>query len=439
MSSLSFLLTGVENPGHPTITTVGMVAGDVESYEVFKELFDPVIDERHGGHGPDAKHTSDMDVSKVDTSMWEDWMDSYVRSTRVRTGRSLSGIPLPPACNKEERRKIEAILTKALTNLEGDLAGDYFPLAGSESYEPKKGGMTAEEEEELRKDHFLFQEPDSTLLISGAMHRDWPDARGIFHNKDKNALVWLNEEDHMRIISMEMGADLKRVFERFVNLTNAVEKVVIAEGSSFAHSDHLGYILTCPSNLGTGLRASMMVSLPNIGKRPDFVQLCSKHRLQPRGSAGVDSAFDGTFDISNSDRLGKSEVELVNLMIKGVAELLTLEKAAADAKAIVSTALKNVMPPSSTQFRSDPKMDPYCSWEAVEAAKKEFLAKPPYEIDVNGVTIKLHHNPKGATEHSNCMVKHLTEDIYNRLKDKATPNGISLDKCIQTGTQFLSS
>jgi creatine kinase len=334
-----------------------MVAGDVESYEVFKELFDPVINQRHGGHGPDAKHVSDMDVSKVDTSMWEEWMDPYVRSTRVRTGRSLTGIPLPPACNKEERRKIETILTKALTNLEGDLKGDYFPLAGSESYAAKKGGMSAEEEEELRKDHFLFQEPDSTLLISGAMHRDWPDARGIFHNVDKNALVWLNEEDHMRIISMEMGANLKRVFARFVDLTNAVEKVVIAEGSSFAHSEHLGYILTCPSNLGTGLRASMMVSLPNVGLRPDFVDLCSKHRLQPRGSGGVDSAFDGTFDISNSDRVGKSEVELVNLMIRGVAELLTLEKAAAAGESGAAAAV----PGAKTAFRTDPKMDPYGS------------------------------------------------------------------------------
>jgi len=255
------------------------------------------------------------------------------------------------------------------------------------------------------------------------MHRDWPDARGIFHNVDKNALVWLNEEDHMRIISMEMGANLKRVFARFVDLTNAVEKVVVAEGSSFAHSEHLGYILTCPSNLGTGLRASMMVSLPNVGLRPDFVDLCSKHRLQPRGSGGVDSAFDGTFDISNSDRVGKSEVELVNLMIRGVAELLRLEK----------MAVEGTLPEGKLQFRSEPKMDPYGSWEAVEAAKKEFLTKEPYEIDVNGVTIKLHHNPKGATEHSNCMVQHLTEDIYNRLKDKATVNGISLDKCIQTG------
>ena len=67
-----------------------------------------------------------------------------------------------------------------------------------------------------------LQEPDSTLLISGAMHRDWPDARGMFVNEKKNALVWVNEEDHMRVISMEMGHDIVNVFKRFVDLCNNV-------------------------------------------------------------------------------------------------------------------------------------------------------------------------------------------------------------------------
>merc|ERR1712072_342341 len=115
-------------------------------------------------------------------------------------------------------------------------------------------------------DHFLFQEPDSTLLISGAMHRDWPDARGMFVNDKKNALVWVNEEDHMRVISMEMGHDIVNVFKRFVDLCNNVETAMKAKsGTTFSHSEHLGSILTCPSNLGTGMRASMMIPLPLIG------------------------------------------------------------------------------------------------------------------------------------------------------------------------------
>merc|ERR1719456_1862574 len=57
--------TGVDNPGHPHIKTVGLVAGDEESYEVFKELFDPVIDARHGGYGPDGVQPTNLDINKL--------------------------------------------------------------------------------------------------------------------------------------------------------------------------------------------------------------------------------------------------------------------------------------------------------------------------------------------------------------------------------------
>merc|ERR1719240_2341558 len=97
-------------------------------------------------------------------------------------------------------------------SLEGDLQGDYYPLAGSTSYAPKPKGITYAEEEKLRNDHFLFQEPDSPLLLSGGMGRHWPDARGIFHNEAQNFFVWVNEEDHSRIISMQKGDDIKAIF-----------------------------------------------------------------------------------------------------------------------------------------------------------------------------------------------------------------------------------
>ncbi|XP_017718569.1 PREDICTED: creatine kinase U-type, mitochondrial-like, partial [Rhinopithecus bieti] len=62
--------TGVDNPGHPFIKTVGMVAGDEETYEVFADLFDPVIQERHNGYDPRTmKHTTDLDASKVSSNI----------------------------------------------------------------------------------------------------------------------------------------------------------------------------------------------------------------------------------------------------------------------------------------------------------------------------------------------------------------------------------
>merc|ERR1719261_1597875 len=190
-----------------------------------------------------------------------------------------------------------------------------------------EAAMDKAKEEELRKAGNLFQEPDSTLLLSSGCGRHWPDARGIFHNEEKTFFVWLNEEDHMRIISMQKGDGVVPIFKRFAKATTVIQAVLKDAGYDFMHNDHLGFILTCPSNLGTGLRAGAMVKLPLLSSRKDFKQICGRLQLQARGTAGVDSASTGgTWDISNADRLGKSETTLVNIFIEGVAKFIQMEQ-----------------------------------------------------------------------------------------------------------------
>ncbi len=72
------------------------------------------------------------------------------------------------------------------------------------------------------------------------MARDWPDARGIFHNNDKNFLVWVNEEDHARVISMQKGGDMHTVFERFCEGLAKVEASIKKQGYDFMWNEHLG-------------------------------------------------------------------------------------------------------------------------------------------------------------------------------------------------------
>ncbi|XP_029511630.1 creatine kinase S-type, mitochondrial-like isoform X1 [Oncorhynchus nerka] len=307
--------TGVDNPGHPFIKTVGMVAGDEESYKVFADLFDPVIKDRHNGYDPKTmKHPTDLDASKITNGVFD---EKYVLSSRVRTGRSIRGLSLPPCCSRSERREVERVTVQALAGLKGDLSGRYYSL----------GDMTDKEQQQLIDDHFLFDKPVSPLLTCAFMARDWPDGRGLWHNNEKTFLIWVNEEDHTRVISMEKGGNMKRVFERFCRGLQQVEKLIQERGWEFMWNEHLGYILTCPSNLGTGLRAGVHVRLPKLSKDPRFGKILDNMRLQKRGTGGVDTATTGdTFDISNNDRLGKSEVELVQLLVDGVNYLIDCEK-----------------------------------------------------------------------------------------------------------------
>lgn len=307
--------TGVDNPGHPFIKTVGMVAGDEESYEVFADIFDPVIIERHNGYDPRTmRHPTDLDASKIRNGQFD---EKYVLSSRVRTGRSIRGLSMPPACTRAERREVERVTVDALAGLKGDLAGRYYSLTN----------MTDKEQQQLIDDHFLFDKPVSPLLTSAGMARDWPDARGIWHNNDKTFLIWVNEEDHTRVISMEKGGNMKRVFETFCRGLKEVERLISEKGWEFMWNERLGYILSCPSNLGTGLRAGVHMKLPMLSKDPRFAKILENLRLQKRGTGGVDTAaVGGVFDISNLDRLGKSEVELVQVVVDGVNYLTECEK-----------------------------------------------------------------------------------------------------------------
>ena len=308
--------TGVDNPGHPFIMTVGCVAGDEDSYKVFAPLLDTVIEKRHGGYGKDATHKTDLDPANIKGDGQFD--PNYVLSSRVRTGRSIRPFRLPPACDRSERRQVEEVLVKALGSLSGDFTGKYYPLKD----------MTNEQQEQLIKDHFLFDKPVSPLLLSSCMGRDWPDGRGIWHNEKKNFLIWVNEEDHMRIISMQLGGDMMCVFKRWCEGLLLVEDAIKSQGGKqYMHNEHLGYILTCPSNLGTGMRAGVHVKLPNLCQHARFGAIVDELRLQKRGTGGVDTAAEGgVYDISNRDRLGSSEVEQMQVVLDGVNKLIELEK-----------------------------------------------------------------------------------------------------------------
>ncbi|KAF1491607.1 Creatine kinase B-type, partial [Megadyptes antipodes antipodes] len=205
----------------------------------------------------------------------------------------------------------------ALGSLEGDLKGKYYALRN----------MTDAEQQQLIDDHFLFDKPVSPLLLASGMARDWPDARGIWHNDNKTFLVWINEEDHLRVISMQKGGNMKEVFTRFCTGLTQIETLFKSKNYEFMWNPHLGYILTCPSNLGTGLRAGVHIKLPNLGKNEKFGEVLKRLRLQKRGTGGVDTAaVGGVFDVSNADRLGFSEVELVQMVVDGVKLLIEMEK-----------------------------------------------------------------------------------------------------------------
>lgn len=290
---------------------VGIYAPDAEAYSVFSDLFDPIIEDYHMGFKKTDKHPP-SDFGDVDSFANVDPTGEFVVSTRVRCGRSMEGYPFNPCLTEAQYKEMEDKVSSTLTGLEGELKGKFYPLTG----------MDKAVQQQLIDDHFLFKEGDRFLQAANAC-RFWPTGRGIYHNDNKTFLVWCNEEDHLRIISMQMGGDLGQVYRRLVTAVKDIEKRV-----PFSHHDRLGFLTFCPTNLGTTIRASVHIKVPKLAK--DYAKLESiadKYNLQVRGTRGEHSeAEGGIYDISNKRRMGLTEYQAVKEMYDGISELIKIEK-----------------------------------------------------------------------------------------------------------------
>lgn len=298
--------SGLLNPE----SSIGVYAGDLDSYRCFAPLFDPIIHHYHGFSG-EQLHTSNLNPAEINSAN-PDPENKYIVSTRIRVGRNLADMPLGPAISKAQRDQVEARVVAALTALSGALSGHYYPLAG----------MSAALQARLIEDHFLFKAGDKYLAAAG-LNRDWPAGRGIYHNDEKSFLVWINEEDQLRIISMQAGGNIQQVFSRLTQALSELERHL-----AFLFCERLGYISSCPTNLGTAMRASVHIKLPYLSRNSaEFHALTQQYHLQIRGVHGEHSASEGDiYDISNRRRLGVTEVQCVQDLYGGVMALIAKEK-----------------------------------------------------------------------------------------------------------------
>eukprot|EP01041_Mallomonas_annulata_P010871 gene10871-22703_t len=405
--SLYSQLAGIETPTGYTIDKliqagldvpdlcVGCVFGDETCYEHFKILFDPVISCLHNFF-PDNIHKTDLNPEHV---QYVDLNPDYVRSCNIRAHRNIVGFNLPPFVTRAERRKIEQILTNVMSTLSGECSGKYYPLDSTDPAMEKR---------------LLFGKPATESSKPDAFDcgRDWPDARGIYYNGEKHFVVWLNDEDHMKIISMQKGADVQAVFTRWCNLARGFETALNERGYKFMHSEHLGYLSTCPSKLGTGLRLGMSVKLPHLSKYEKvFAPICFRLGL----SYMLPSSAAGWCDISNTARIGPSETELVQTVINGVQTLIELEKALE----------RNDKECYQTIFRTLPDIYTY------HEIQSDYIANEHYrdtDTDISNNKYALAHDdfPLFTSEHMSLMSKYLTPEIYEQcIQRKSTSTSSS--------------
>ena len=295
-TDLKYILkSGMENPD----SKIGCYAANKDSYFVFSELFNNVVELYH--HKDPLKTFQYFNTNPDKLNVLSGKVKNTVISTRIRVIRNLSNFNFPAKMTKKDRIDSENIIVSIFDSFEGDLKGKYYSLSK----------LSDEEKDMLTKEHLLFQDlTTDKYLTSAGIADDYPIGRGIFISNDKHLAIWVNEEDHLRITSIYEGYDFYSALKRIDLASKYLQKKL-----SFAIDKNLGYLASCPTNIGTGMRASIMVDYPKINNSnlTDYKNKFKEIGLQIRGANGENSSqHTGIYDISNSIRLGKTEVELIN-------------------------------------------------------------------------------------------------------------------------------
>ena len=229
-----------------------------------------------------------------------------VLSSRVRLARNLDDWPFTHIASAEVLESIRSEVLAAV--LDNSPIDDPFVM---------------EMDEMPGADRLLLAE---RRLISHEMVMNFKN-RALIVDTDESLGVMVNEEDHLRMQSMESGLSLRKAFKRITGFDDVLDKRL-----DFAFLDRLGYLTACTTNVGTGLRVSAMVHLPGLVHNHDIMQVIDglrQVRLTVRGSYGEGSEVTGNiFQISNSITLGLSEEDTVANMESHIRKVLEFEKKA---------------------------------------------------------------------------------------------------------------
>ncbi len=239
-----------------------------------------------------------------------------VISTRIRLARNIAGYPFPNRMTEEQNKQIKQAVRDAVAQI-GGLTLDYIELADC-----KERDVLAMVERHLISYEFAKKGTGALLL-----------------SPDERISIMINEEDHLRIQVLGAGLDLEEAYK----LADLVE-TALDERLHFAFDERLGYLTQCPTNLGTGMRASLMLHLPALQERGAIRQLSgnvSKLGLTIRGAYGEGSQSQGAFyQMSNQVTLGISEAAAIE-NLRGIAGQIMKQEQAAREQLVSTPAFED--------------------------------------------------------------------------------------------------
>ncbi len=229
-----------------------------------------------------------------------------VLSTRIRLARNLSKQPFPSAASAGQAEQVVKMIA-SLGNPEHSTGLGVFDMVRMSSLEP------------LEKQVLVERHLVSPSLAERAK------AGASLLSKDQSISIMVNEEDHLRIQCLFAGLQLKEAMDVAFEVDDWLGSKV-----DYAFDERLGFLTSCPSNVGTGLRASVMMHLPALAvsrKLENIIDNISKMGLVVRGVYGEGSrSFGNIYQISNQVTLGKSEKAIIDDLERVVDQIVLYER-----------------------------------------------------------------------------------------------------------------
>ncbi len=233
-------------------------------------------------------------------------MCDVVMSSRVRAARNLAGFPFPPTASSADRSQIMEICRRCIESLDHAKGTSirWFDLRNSE---PNSRRLLVERQ-------VMSRQHSRGRYSNGEGGHDSPRGVAVIE-PDERISILVNEEDHLRIQVIRSGLDLESCLSEINGFDDAIEELV-----DYAFHPQFGYLTACPTNVGTGLRLSVMVHLPALkitGELEKVRNAAGDMGLAVRGLYGEGSQAAGEFyQISNQVTLGRSD-EMILREIEG--------------------------------------------------------------------------------------------------------------------------
>ena len=216
-------------------------------------------------------------------------MADVVISSRVRLARNLANYPFLSTVTETERTEVYRCLVDAITSLPG---GGENLLIDIENADPIDRQILVER-------HLISRQ-----------HAASEGSRGVAVSKEETLALMINEEDHLRVQGLRSGLQLEALWKQVSEIDDQ-----LGEALDFAFDQQFGFLTACPTNVGTGIRVSVMVHLPALTMTREIervVRAARDMRLAVRGMYGEGTeAIGGLYQVSNQTTLGKSEEKII--------------------------------------------------------------------------------------------------------------------------------